>query len=141
MAIRALPPYDPARDFIVDREGWLCGGRRYRRGEAFRKLGLTPRQIRLFYDQRVIRFADPAEHEKRGPTPVPIGSKDAKRRLAPQPKTPDAEQAATAVDALIDAHTLANLKATAATLGIDISHLRTKRDIAGAIVDSGNEPS
>jgi hypothetical protein len=134
MATRAIPPFDPARDFIVDREGWLCGGRRYRRGEAFRKLGITPRNLKLFFEQRIIRFADPSESEKRGPIAVPIDV--TKGPLANKPaKVPDADEA---IEALVDGQTLADLKSNAEILGLDISKLRTKRQLATAIVESGN---
>lgn len=144
MAVRSLPPFDGERDFIVDRQGWLCGGRRYNRGDEFRKLGITPRQIRNFYDQRIIRYADPADSEKRPPIPMPIDTSHV-ALLKQQEKSASSQPAklvvAHKVDALVDGQTLAQLKATAETLGIDTAKLRTKRQLATAIVESGNGDS
>lgn len=141
MAVRSLPPFDATRDFIVDRQGWLCGGRRYNRGDAFRKLGITPRQMRLFYDQRIIRFADPSEAEKRGPIAVPVDTSHV-ALLQQQAKSAANAPAPLVVEhhvqGLIDGQTLATLKTNAETLGIDTTKLRTKRQLATAIVESGN---
>lgn len=116
MAGRNLAPFDPARDFVVRREGFFCGGRRYHAGDPFYKRGLTDRQLRLFYEQAAIGYADQSPE----PAQTLMASPDALEAIAARAQNATASAEVYALAAKLQKqHNLATLKEMAEARGLD----------------------
>lgn len=138
MANRQLEPFDPARDLVVRRQGFFCGGRRYNSGDVFRKAGLTDRQIRLFYDQRAVGYADaPAAI----PAPAMVSENQLGKMAAKQAAAIGDLELQDAIDDMAKSNSKAGLIVTANKLGVVVPKAANKSDIARLIIEASDNGS
>jgi hypothetical protein len=133
MASIRLAPFDPSRDFIVNRLDLLCNGRRYSKGDPFDPAGVKDRIVRMLYDQRAIGYvSDDTTPRPSVMKPMPLKSEQA----ASVPNQVDR------AEALFKAHTKAALLDILRRMGQPIDTSLNKSQLAAQIVsiDGDLEP-